>query len=65
MAVWKKALSPEEIWQMQSTAIDPNATDLGALYNFNSGSLGIDSTANGNDLSTGGSSITEEATPRE
>ena len=66
VAVWTKALSPfEEIWQMQSTAIDPNATDLGALYNFNSGSLGIDSTANGNDLSTGGSSITEGAALRE
>ena len=65
VAVWKKALSSEEIWQMQSTAIDPNATDLGALYNFNSGSLLIDSTSNGNDLTTTGTSISEGPALRE
>ena len=59
VAVWTKALSTEEIWQMQSTAIDPSATGLGALYNFNSGSLLIDSTENGNDLTTTGTSISE------
>ena len=43
----------------------PNATDLGALYNFNSGSLGIDSTANGNNLTTTGTSISEGPALRE
>ena len=48
VSVWTKALTSSEVLDMQTTAINSSATGLGALYNFTSGSIAQDSTANGN-----------------